>query len=121
MAIKRNSKSKKSAGKRGGKKKSSATTRAPMPREPIASRVLQAAILALAALLLFSTISSPKVATILVGLLILITAFPPIRGPVDVWLTGKRRGKDAEQAAAVRMALGAATILTTIMGMFTRG
>jgi hypothetical protein len=91
-----------------------------MLREPIAARVMQAAILAVAMLLLFSAIFSPKVGPILVGLLVLITGFPPIRGPVDEWLTGKRRGKDAERAAALRMAGGAAVILFTLLNAVTR-
>lgn len=92
----------------------------PPPKEPLASRVWGSAILIIAVLMLFSAMFPPIVAMILVGGLVLATAFPPMRGPVDVWLTGKRRGKTAEQAAAIRMALGALTIFVTLIGAVGR-
>lgn len=109
-----------SSRKKSRKKKASNNQHTAIPPEPVAARVMQAAILTLAMLFLFSAIITPRIAPILVGLIILITAFPPIRGPVDAWFTGKRRGKVAQQAAALRMALGAAAVLTSIMSVFTR-
>ena len=121
MAIRRTRKNAQSTSKRKSTNKKGASASSPLPPEPIAARVMQSAILVVAALLLFSALSTPRAGMLLVGLLILVTAFPPIRGPVDVWMTGKRRGKHAQQAAAVRMILGAATILSTLMGVFTSG
>jgi hypothetical protein len=90
-----------------------------MLKEPVAARAMQAAILIVAVLLLSSALVSPRAGPIIAGLLVLLTAFPPIRGPVDEWLTGKRRGKVAEQAAAIRMTVGAAVILFSLLSAFT--
>ena len=120
MATKRTRSARSQSGKKTSKKKSS-SQRPPMLKEPPAARVMQAMILVLAMLLLFGAIVTPRASAIIVGLLVLATAFPPIRGPVDQWLTGKRRGKDAEQAAAVRMALGLAVVLFSLLRVFSSG
>jgi ABC-type multidrug transport system fused ATPase/permease subunit len=102
------------------KKKRSSKSRPPMPSERMASRVWQAAILLLGSLLLFSALVSPSAGPVIVGALMLVTAFPPARGVVDTWLTGKRTGKVAEQAAAIRMTMGAAMILFSLLSAVTR-
>lgn len=122
----RSTRTKKSSSKTSTKKKptrrrkQSSSQRAEMLKEPIAARVMQAAILVVATLLLFSAIVSPRAGPIMVGALVLVTAFPPIRGPVDLWLTGNRNGKEAERAAAVRMALGAGVIMFTLLNAVTQ-
>jgi hypothetical protein len=90
-----------------------------MLKEPVAARVMQGAILVAAVLLLSSALVSPRAGPIIVGVMILLTAFPPVRGPVDEWLTGTRRGKVAEQAAAMRMTLGAVVVLAALLSAFT--
>ena len=91
-----------------------------MLQESLATRIWGSLILSLALLLFFSAIVTPLAGTILVGLIILATAFPPLRSVVDLWLTGKQRGKVAQQAAALRMAVGAGILLFTLMGVITR-
>ena len=102
------------------KKRKSSRPRPPLPQERVVARVWQAAILMLGSLLLFSALVSPRAGPVMVGLILLGTAFPPARAVVDQWLTGKRRGKVAEQAAAIRMAMGAVMILFALLSAFTR-
>lgn len=86
--------------------------------EPIAARILQALILVAGVTLLLSVLLGGRWGPLLVGILILVTALPPLRGAVDRWLVGSAPGRIANQAALIRLALGAAIAIMAIIGVF---
>jgi hypothetical protein len=86
--------------------------------EPVAARALQAVILSLGVMLLFSVLFGGRSGPAIVGALIFVSAFPPARRHVDRWLVGKAHGDEANQAAVIRMAIGIAIFLIALSGLF---
>jgi hypothetical protein len=85
--------------------------------EPVAARALQAVILSLGVMLLFSVLFGGRSGPAIVGALIFVSAFPPARRHVDRWLVGKAHGDEANQAAVIRMAIGIAIFLIALSGL----
>jgi|GEM_PF-6548162 len=86
--------------------------------EPVAARILQALILVAGVTLLLSVLLGGRWGPLLVGVLILVTTLPPLRGAVDRWLLGSAPSRAANQAALIRLALGAAIAIMAIIGVF---
>jgi hypothetical protein len=82
---------------------------------------MQAMLLLAGMLLLFSVLLGPTIGPLTAGALIFVTAIPPVRGPVDEWMVGARRGARAQQAAAMRMAAGVLTMLLALLGVLRLG
>lgn len=89
--------------------------------EPMAARALQALILVLGVILLFSVFFGSRWGPAMVGLLVFGSAFPPVRRPVDRWLVGKQRGEEANEAAFIRMGFGLLIAVLSLVGVFTPG
>jgi hypothetical protein len=89
--------------------------------EPVAARVMQAVLLLAGTLLLLSVLLGPTIGPLVTGILIFVTAIPPVRGPIDKWLVGARKGLHAQRAAATRMVIGLATILLALLGVLRVG
>jgi hypothetical protein len=89
--------------------------------EPMAARALQALILVLGVILLFSVFFGSRWGPAMVGLLVFGSAFPPVRRPVDKWLVGKQRGEEANEAAFIRMGFGLLIAVLSLVGVFTPG
>jgi hypothetical protein len=85
--------------------------------EPLPARALQSVILGLGVLLLLGALFGWRWGLILVGLMVLGSAFPPFRRSVDKWLVGKVRGDEANQAAVIRMGLGVLILLLAFFGL----
>lgn len=83
--------------------------------EPLPARALQLLILGLGMFMLFGALIGLRWGLVLVGVLILISAFPPLRRHVDKWLVGKIRGDEANQSAIIRMGVGIAVLLASFV------
>ncbi len=68
--------------------------------------------------LLFTVIFDGRWGPVVVGILIVSTALPPMRRHVDKWLVGKARGSEANQAALLRITAGAGIITLALLGVF---
>jgi hypothetical protein len=97
------------------------TTKRIQHNEPVVARVMQAMLLLAGTLLLLSVLLGPTIGPLVTGILIFVTAIPPVRGPIDAWLVGARKGVRAQQAAAARMVIGLATILLALLGLLRVG
>ena len=89
--------------------------------EPMPARALQALILVLGVILLFSVFFGGRWGPAMVGLLVFGSAFPPVRRPVDRWLVGKQRGEEANEAAFIRMGIGILIVVVSLAGLFSPG
>jgi hypothetical protein len=89
--------------------------------EPMPARALQALILVLGVILLFSVFFGGRWGPAVVGLLVFGSAFPPVRRSVDRWLVGKQRGEEANEAALIRMGIGILIVVVSLAGLFTPG
>lgn len=92
-------------------------TTPPRAGEPVFARVLQALILIAGLLLLFSVILGRQIGPAIVGGVLFVSAFPPIRRFVDSWLVGETQGRMANQAAVLRVGAGAAIVLLAVFGL----
>ncbi|HEC23867.1 MAG TPA: hypothetical protein ENI95_13215 [Chloroflexi bacterium] len=102
MATKRSTGRKSNSGQRRTSKSA---------HEPVAARALQSLILIAGVGLLLAVFFGGRWGPAVVGVLVLVSAFPPMRRPVDRWLVGKVRGDEADQAALIRIVAGAAIVL----------
>ncbi len=126
MATKRTSEGQKSVQRSSGGKGRSVAQRRSVPSsrpdrnsaEPVAARALQSLILAVGVSLLLGALFGWRAGLGLVGGLVLVSAFPPLRRHVDRWLVGKSRGDEANQAAVIRMAVGILILLIVLVSMF---
>ena len=85
--------------------------------EPVPARALQALILVVGVLLLFTVMFGGHWGPGVVGALVFISAFPPLRRYVDRWLVGKDKGDEADQAAIIRMAAGVLIVILAAAGI----
>jgi hypothetical protein len=85
--------------------------------EPVPARALQSLILVVGVLLLFTVMFGGRWGPGVVGVLVFISAFPPLRRHVDRWLVGKDKGDEAEQAAIIRMAAGILIVILAAAGI----
>jgi len=85
----------------------------------VASRAFQSLILVLGVMLLFAFFFGLAWGTAVAGLLVFVSAFPPLRRHVDRWLVGSSQGTEADQSAVIRMAVGAAIIVIALIALLS--
>lgn len=86
--------------------------------EPVAARIVQAVILIAGIILLLSVFFGGRWGPALTGGLIFLSAFSPIKKPINTWLLGRKNAQGAEQADIYRMAIGGLFFITGISGLF---
>lgn len=89
-----------------------------LPREPLPARFLQFAILLFAILLLLGALVGGRIGPVLAGLLVLATAFEPLRRFTDAWLIGDPDGLQANRVVTLRIGVGVLLILMGVFGAF---
>ncbi len=90
--------------------------RRPGAAEPLPARALQLALLLGGMTLLFTAFLGGRWGPLATGVLILSSAFPPLRRHVDRWTVGKARGEEAEQAALMRLVVGIGVVALALLG-----
>lgn len=103
-------------GHRGNSKRATAAGRRSGTAEPLPVRALQIIFLLGGMTLLFAALFGERWGPLITGLLIVASAFPPLRRHVDRWTVGKVRGEEAEQAALMRLIIGLGIMVLALLG-----
>lgn len=83
--------------------------------ENMVSRAFQSLILIAGVMLLSTFFFGGRWGPAMVGAMVFLSAFPPVRRHVDRWLVGTSKGDEADQAAIIRMGAGLAITLLAIL------
>lgn len=79
------------------------------------SRAVQWVILLAGVMLLFSFLFGGRWGPVFIGIMVVASAFPPMRRPVDRMLVGTPRGEEADQAAILRIAFGVGIVIFVLI------
>ncbi len=103
-------------GHRRGSRPPIVARRRPGTAEPLPARALQAIFLLGGMTLFFVALFGERWGLPITGLLIVASAFPPLRRHVDRWTVGKVKGEEADQAALMRLAIGVGIVILALLG-----